>query len=411
MRYGLEPLTVGYDWEMAVLKRTGENIDGKEAERLADELRQDVPWAATGTDLELIESRIGPHTSFSTLLDESVRFERKLRAALKGRGWDLLCSGARPFEREPVGAHIHVGTTRDARTATRVQNGMAAYVAPLAALMANSPVYRGRSGAFKSYRVAAFAEHCSTPQTIAAPGLSQILFAWGTDVCAKIGASSTVELRVGDSVSSTRLMCEIVALVAGLMHHVAEHDDGLPPSEDAFSDMMLNRWRAAMYGLEAVFRSGGEDVPVQSVLTEALARAQDGMKRIGAALEDLGLVRAMIEKRQTQADFQLVVFSMEGRDPHRFARAMANIQRDPRAFERYLRAAPALTEREPEDAAALVLARVEVETPYPVLLRGTPLAPAHLDALLERLVEDGVVREGRNRLGVRTYTRIGLASA
>jgi gamma-glutamyl:cysteine ligase YbdK (ATP-grasp superfamily) len=411
MRYGLEPLTVGYDWEMAVLKGTGENISGKEAERLADELRHGFPWAATGTDLELIESRIGPHTRFSSLLDESVRFDLELRKALRSRRWDLLRSGARPFEREPVGAHIHIGTTRDAGTATRVQNGMAAFVAPLAALMANSPVYRGRSGEFKSYRVAAFAEYCSTPQTLAAPGLSQVLYMWSTDVCAKLGASSTVELRVGDSVSSTRLMCEIVALTAGLMHHVAEHDEGRPPSEAAYSDMMLNRWQAARHGLQAVFRADGVGVPVQSVLTEALARAQDGMKRIGVVPDDLRLVRAMIEKRQTQADFQLAVFSLEGGDPHRFTRAMANIQRDPGAFERYLRAAPALGDRRPDEPADVVLARIEIETPYPVILRATPLAATHLDSLLGRLVEKGVVREGRNRLGVRTYTRIGLTAA
>jgi len=233
---------------------------------------------------------------------------------------------------------------------------------------------------------------------------------WSTDVCAKLGASSTVELRVGDSVSSPRLMCEIAALVAGLMHHVAENDDGQPPSETAYSDMMLNRWQAARHGLQAVFRADGRRAPVQSVLTEALARAQDGMKRIGVVPGDLGLVRTMIEKRQTQADFQLAVFSLEGGDPHRFTRAMANIQRDPRAFERYLGAAPALGERRPDEPADIVLARIEIETPYPVILRATPLAATHLDSLLGQLVENGAVREGRNRLGVRTYTRIGLTA-
>jgi gamma-glutamyl:cysteine ligase YbdK (ATP-grasp superfamily) len=406
MGHGFEPLTVGYDWEMAVVKETGENLDEKEAERLADELRERVPWAATGTDLELIESRLGPFRSFGELSENTGRFERYLRKALKERGWSLLRSGARPIEREPIGAHIHVGTVRDWSAAARVQNGMAAYVAPFVALTANSPVYRNRSGRFKSYRVASFAEYCSLPQTIASPGATQPT--WGIDVCLKLALSSTVEMRVGDGVTSARLMCELVALVAGLMHHVAEHDDGLPPSDEAYAEMMLNRWRAAKHGLTAVFKVGGLDVPAQSVLTEALAVAQDGMRRIQASPDDLVLIREMVRKRQTQADFQLAVFDAEGRDPHRFTRSLANIQRDERAFERYLTAAPPLDDVTQDDPVADLLSGIEVETPYTLLLRGTPFAPAELDRRLADLVREGRVIEGRTRLGVRTYTRIDL---
>jgi len=406
MGYGFQPLTVGYDWEMAVLKETGENLDEKEADRLADELRQRVPWALTGTDLELIESRMPPLRDFEELLSKSERFESTLRKVLANRGWSLLRAGARPFEREPIGAHIHVGTVRDWDVAARVQNGMAAYVAPLVALMANSPVYRNRSGSFKTYRVASFAEFCSIPQTIASPGATQP--SWGGDVCIKLISGSTVELRCGDGVTSTRLMCELVALTAGLMHHVAEHDDGSPPDDATYADMMLNRWRAAKRGLAAVFRAGGSDVPAQRMLTDMLEVAQDGMKRIHASVDDLATVRLMIAKRQTQADFQLAVFEVEGRDPHRFARSLANVQRDPGAFERYLKGAPALDEAPLDDPVADLVQGIEVETPYTALLRGTPFAPADLDRVLAELVGAGTVTEGRTRFGVRTYTRADL---
>jgi gamma-glutamyl:cysteine ligase YbdK (ATP-grasp superfamily) len=407
MRYGFEPLTVGYDWEMAVVKDTGENLDEKEADSLADELRARVPWAATGTDLELIESRLGPFGRFGDLVERSERFDGHLRTALAGRGWSLLRSGTRPFEREPIGSHIHVGTVRDWDAAARAQNGMAAFVAPFVALSANSPVYRGRSGRYKSYRVASFAEYCSLPQTIASPGATQPT--WGTDVCLKLAISATVELRVCDGATSTRLMCELVALAAGVMHHAAEHGDGRPPSDEAYADLMLNRWRAARHGLAASFRVGGEDVPARTVLTGMLEVAQDGMKRIHAGVDDLRVVREMIEKRQTQADFQLAVFENEGRDPYRFTRALANVQRDGRAFERYLRTAPPLADAPADDPAADLLADIGVETPFTVLLRGTPMAPAVLDRVLAGYVRGGEVIEGRTRLGVRTYTRAGLA--
>lgn len=402
----LEPLTVGYDWEMAVLKKTAENVTEEDVTWLSDELRRRLPWGKTGTDLELVESRIGPVRSFAELLAKSERFELELRRALALHGWILLRSGARPFEREPVGAHIHVGTVRDWTAAIRIQNGMARYVPPLAALLANSPIYRRRAGDYKSYRVASFAEWCSAPQAIVDPSFSRP--DWGGDVSTKLALGSTVELRVGDGVGSTRLMCEVVALVAGLMYYVAEREADRRLSEQDYHTIMVNRWRAAKYGLQAVLTWNGEEVPAQTVLTSMVELAEDGMELLGASCADLRIVRTMLRKRQTQADFQLAVFAKERGDAHRFTRTMANIQRDPSAFEKYLRRAPVLPVVSPADYPERLLSGIEVETPYPLLLRQTPLAPAALDALLERFVREGRLLEGRSNLGIRLYSRTEL---
>jgi len=409
MRGTIEPLTVGYDWEMAILKKTGENVTEDDVTWLADELRRRLPWGQPGTDLELIESRIGALGSFTELLDRSERFDRELRRVLKEKEWVLLRAGARPFEREPVGAHIHVGTIRDWTAAIRIQNAMARYVAPLAALMANSPIYRQRAGEYKSYRVASYAEWCSRPQPIVDPSFSQP--DWGGDVCTKLALGSTVELRVGDGVSSTRLMCEIVALVAGLMYHVAEHELDTPLSAEGYDAIMVNRWRAAKYGLQAVLTWGGEEVPVQTLLTSMVDLAEDGMSLLGASRKDLRIVRTMLRKRQTQADFQLAVFAKERGDAHRMTRTMANIQRDPLAFEKYLRRAGTLEVLRPADYTLDILSAIEVETPYPILLRQTTLAPAALDGILDRFVRDGKLLVSRSGLGNRLYTRTELAEA
>ncbi len=406
MSRALEPLTVGYDWEMAVLKRTGENVGSDEVEALADQLRGRMPWSQVGTDLELIESRVGSARSFRELLDRSRRFEREFRRTVEKHGWSILRSGTRPFEREPVGAHVHVGTLRDSEAAFRIQIGMAPYVAPLAALMANSPIYRGRTGEYKSYRVASFAEWCSTPYSIVEPAFAQI--DWGGDVCPKIAWGSTVELRVGDGVSSTRLMCEAATLAAGLMYHVVERCEGTELSEDDYDALLVNRWRAAKHGLQATFRWRGDEVTAQRVLTEMVVLAEDGMALLGAGPDDLRVVRSMIEKRQTQADFQLAVYAKERGDAHRFTRTFANIQRDPGAFEKYLEMAPALPALPPADYEKDLMSCIEVETPYTVLVRTTPLSPALLDRLLARFVDSGYVTLSRSQLGVRLYTRTDL---
>lgn len=409
MTHYIEPLTVGYDWEMAVLKRTGENVTEEDVTWLSDELRRRLPWGQTGTDLELIESRVGALRSFDDLLAKSERFDQELRRVLREKEWVLLRAGTRPFEREPVGAHIHVGTIRDWTAAIRIQNAMARYVPPFAALMANSPVYRRRAGEYKSYRVASFAEWCSAPQAIVDPSFSQP--EWGGDVCTKLAWGSTVELRVGDGVGSTRLMCEVVALVAGLMYHVAEHELDKRLSQEGYDAIMVNRWRAAKHGLQAVLTWDGREEPVQTVLTSMVELAEDGMKLLGASRKDLRVVRTMLRKRQTQADFQLAVFAKERGDAHRMTRTMANIQRDRSAFEKYLRRARTLKVETPADYGEDILSAIEVETPYPLLLRRTTLAPAALDGILDRFVRDGRLLVSRSSLGIRLYTRTELAGA
>lgn len=410
MKSTLEPLTVGYDWEMAVLTKTGENADQRDVESVADEMRSRIAWAQTGTDMELLESRIGAISSFDELLTKSEAFESQLRKVLRTRGYLLFRAGARPFEREPIGSHIHVGSLCDWASAVRIQNAMVPYVAPLAALTANSPVYRSRSGLYKSYRVASFAESCSRPQQVVVPELSQP--SWGEDVCVRLAWGPTVELRACDGASSTRLMCEVAVLTAGLMYHLSRHTDrsGDGVSRDAFLAAMTNRWRASKYGLQAKFIHDGVDgVPAERLLTDAVEMAQDGMKLMGATSDDLVLVREMLKKRQTQADFQLAVFARERGDAHRLQLALANIQRDPRAFETYLKKAPALPILEPAPYQDELLSFVEIETPYSDILRASPLGPAQLSAMLSRLVSEGRLESGRDERQERIYTRCELA--
>jgi hypothetical protein len=201
-------------------------------------------------------------------------------------------------------------------------------------------------------------------------------------------------------------MCEVAILVAGLMYHLSQFPDQGEGevAYDEFMAMMLNRWRASKYGLQATFVWKGEEVPAERMLTQMVEMAHDGMKLMGASSADLRTVRRMIQKRQTQADFQIVVFSKERGDAHRFQRTMANIQRDSRAFEKYLASAPVLPTIEPPSYEDELLSVIEVETPFSNILRASPLGPAQLSDMLARLVEEGRLSVGRSRHHERVYT-------
>ena len=190
---------------------------------------------------------------------------------------------------------------------------------------------------------------------------------------------------------------------------MAESGDEHGPSVQEYRSILDNRWRAAKHGLQAVFEWEGTDVPVDALLTSMVGLAQDGMRQLGASVGDLRVVRSMLKKRQTQADFQLAVFAKERGDAHRYTRTMANIQRDPAAFEKYLRRAPALAAVGLGDHSEELLSAIEVETPYPALVRRTPLSPVQLDAVLRQFVEEGKLFESRSDMGVRLYTRADAA--
>jgi hypothetical protein len=233
---------------------------------------------------------------------------------------------------------------------------------------------------------------------------------WGEDVCNKMTwGGATVELRVCDSCMSTRLMCELVALTAGLMWHVAENEPPFTPTREQYDEIMDNRWRAARHGLQATLLVDGAEVPVDVLLTRMVGLAEDGMRAFGVSSGDLGTLEAMVAKRQTQADFALAVFETERRDAHRFTRSMANIQRDPSAFERYLKRVPELPSVTSDGCERELLEFIGKETPYPLILRGTPLAPARLDEVLDAYVEEGVLVEGRSEMGSRFFTRAEFA--
>ncbi len=398
---------MGYDWEMALLQETMESAGEKEITRLANDLRTLLPWSRVGIDLDLLEARLGIIKNWDELLERNQTFLRQAKKVAGKRNYLILPLGARPTEEMPIGSHIHVGTVYDYPAATALTNQMMKYVPCFVALMCNSPLSRFQVGGYKSLRVAHNAEWCSTPQRLQHPRFARP--SWGEDTSVKLPSKPTIELRCGDSTSDPRLMCECTIFTAGVMYGLSRNLErkSLEYDPDEFFWNSVNRWRAAKYGLQAIFRWEGKEVPVTDVLKEMLNLAEEGINLLGAEVGDLITIAQMIEKRQTQADFVLTIFELE-KDPHRLLRALATIFQDEEAFRKYLDRAPVLPLVEPMDIKDHILSKITVEITLHDLSLFSPLSPWDLDRVLDELERDGLIEVKYDPIWGKMYTRKDL---
>jgi len=399
------PLTVGYDWEMAVLQETMESAGEKEIVRLANELRTLLPWSRVGIDLDLLEARLGIIRDWQELLDKNRSFFREAKKLAGRKNYLIFPLGARPTEQMPIGSHIHVGSVYDYPAAVVLANQMTRYVPCFVALMCNSPLSRFEVGEYKSYRVAHDAEWCSSPQPLHHPRFARP--SWGEDTSVKIPFKPTIELRCGDSTSDPRLMCECTVLAAGVMYGLSHNlkVNSFECDPDEFFWNSVNRWRAAKYGLQATFHWDGEEKPVTEILKEMLNLAAEGLNLLGAEIKDLTTIAKMIEKRQTQADFILTLYELD-KDPHRLLRTIATIFQDKEAFGKYLDMAPILPPVAPMDIRDHILSKIAIGSRIGELSFFSPLAPWDLDRVLEELERDGLIEVQYDPIWGRMYSRL-----
>jgi len=399
------PLTVGYDWEMAVLQETMESAGEKEIVRLANELRTLLPWSRVGIDLDLLEARLGIIRDWQELLDKNRSFFREAKKLAGRKNYLIFPLGARPTEQMPIGSHIHVGSVYDYPAAVVLANQMTKYVPCFVALMCNSPLSRFEVGEYKSYRVAHDAEWCSSPQPLHHPRFARP--SWGEDTSVKIPFKPTIELRCGDSTSDPRLMCECTVLAAGVMYGLSHNlkVNSFECDPDEFFWNSVNRWRAAKYGLQATFHWDGGEKPVTEILKEMLNLAAEGLNLLGAEIKDLTTIAKMIEKRQTQADFILTLYELD-KDPHRLLRTIATIFQDEEAFGKYLDMAPILPPVAPMDIRDHILSKIAIGSRIGELSFFSPLAPWDLDRVLEELERDGLIEVQYDPIWGRMYSRL-----
>ncbi len=382
------PLTVGYDWEMAVLKNTTESAGEEEIKKIADEIRARIPWARVGMDIDLLELRMEIISDWKEFKEKNEIVVDMAKKIAKRKGYTILPIGARPTEQMPIGSHIHIGTISDFTCATRVANAMVKYIPCLVALSCNSPFSRFDIGEFKSYRMAYDAERCSFPTEMRIPRLAR--GGWGEDVQVRLPAKPTIEIRCLDSSTSIRLMEEYVAFLAGLLYGIGKETRKETIKVDAVKWYYINRFRATKDGLQSVFHWNDDEIPVTDIFDEMLLMAQEGMKVFGASIEELGLIRKMIKKKQTQADFLLMLSELE-KNPLCLLRNIMNVFSKDDPFSKYLKKSRKLSAKKPPSIENFILSHITKEVPYYNLYLLTPLPPFHLNKILQKLEKQGKV--------------------
>lgn len=400
-----KPLTAGYDWEMAILKKTTQSIGTEKIIELANQIRNKIPWAQVGMDIDLLELRMGAISSWQEFKEKNRILLDNIKQVSHKRNLTILPVGARPTEQMPIGAHIHIGTITDFTEAIKTSNAMVKYIPCFVALGCNSPFSRFDMGEFKSYRIIYNAERCSYPNEIRIPELARAT--WGEDVSVKLPLKPTIEIRCIDSCSDFDLLEELVALLSGLLYGLSKQKYRIKEMRDVMKWQPINRFWAAKYGLQATMKWDGEDRPVTEIFPEIFTIAREGMKIFGSAPEDLTIINKMLKKSQTQADFLIKLTKLDS-DPASLLRTMMNILTEEDFFKYYLKKAKKLSPKKSPSIEEFILSKITKDVPYLNIYICTPLSPFHLNKVLTKLEKENKITSRISPYEGKLYSRTDI---
>jgi glutamate---cysteine ligase / carboxylate-amine ligase len=252
-------------------------------------------------------------------------FERQ-RITARDRYRNLVDQMQYVARRELIfGMHIHVAVD-DPETAIQVVNGLIVHVAPLLALSANSPFWRGEPTGLSSIRqmvFAAFPRSGLPPRFRNYHDYAEVIgqlektgciadythIWWDVRLHAKLG---TVEIRICDAVTRVEEAVSIAAYCQALVKHLCEmveRGEEVPSYHRILTTE--NKWLAARYGLEAPIMdlaTGRRNrVPIAQVVRRTLKEIEPHARELGSERELEGI--RDILGRGNGADRQLRVFN------------------------------------------------------------------------------------------------------
>lgn len=337
--------------------------------------RVDSVLAGAGGDLaghvapELMQSSIGVATSTCATAGDLATELRRLRAGLVAaahdRGLRLGVAGTHPFSlfesqritprehyrtlveqlqyiarRELVfGLHVHVAVSSP-DLALRVADGLAAELAPLLALSASSPFWRGEATGLASSRrmvvvslprsgvmphFADYAEFAAVVGQLERTGCiaDATQLWWDIRPNPRLG---TVEIRICDAVTDSDDAVAIAAYCQTAVKALAErYDQGQPLPAHHRVLTGENVWLAARHGLEAPvidLATGRRNrVPIAQLIRRSLRELEGHARELGCERELAGI--GAILGRGNGSDRQLRVFAAN-RDIVEVARELAD---------------------------------------------------------------------------------------
>jgi hypothetical protein len=343
-------------------------------------------------DWNTLEFAMGINHSFDQLWNRVRTVTDRAAQRVRDFDLDLFPAGAHPVEEMFNAAHVHVGTIHDEIAGIHLENELMKYAPAFGALAANSPVWHGQRGEYKSYRIQHRAHGCTRPSSVRDPLLYQ--FTWGADAGTMRRGAPTLEVRITDCASSRRFLAELATFIAAYLHYrgtrVEEHR--LSPCE--YRDCMTNRWTAARHGMQATFRWEGVARPVAELLDQMLDECGAELEALGTRRSDFRVLTEMIEKRVCQADFVLDLASRYP-DPYCLASVYAKLARHWDVFEGYLEATPTLDPVPAPDEEGILAEHLSLIGEGTHFYRSREVMhypPPVADEIVERMVQQGAVR-------------------
>ena len=236
------------------------------------------------------------------------------------------------------GMHVHVAVD-DPEKAVQVVNGLLPHLAPLLAMSASSPFWRGEPTGLSSSRQMVFsafprsgppprfrdyADYASVVGQLERSGCiaDYTHIWWDIRLHPRLG---TIEIRICDAVTRVEDAVAIAAYCQALVKQLSErHDAG----EDIPSYHRIltseNKWLAARYGLEApvmdLETASRNRVPVARLVRRTVADLRPHARELGSERELEGVLEIL--GRGSSSDRQLRVYNAN-RDIVEVARAIA----------------------------------------------------------------------------------------
>jgi glutamate---cysteine ligase / carboxylate-amine ligase len=237
------------------------------------------------------------------------------------------------------GMHVHVAVD-DPEKAIQVVNGLLPHIAPLLALSASSPFWRGEATGLASSRQMVFS---AFPRSGPPPRFRD--YADYADVVGQLERSGciadythiwwdirlhprlgTIEIRICDAVTRVDDAVAIAAYCQALVKQLCEqHERGeeIPSFHRILTSE--NKWLAARYGLEAPVMDLGSGrrnrVPIARLVRWTLADIEPHARELGSERELEGILEILA--RGNSADAQLRIFNAN-RDIAEVSRGIAD---------------------------------------------------------------------------------------
>ena len=266
-------------------------------------------------------------------------FERQ-RITAKDRYHALIDQMQYVARRELIfGMHVHVAVD-DPEKAVQVVNGLLPHLAPLLAMSASSPFWRGEPTGLASSRQMVFsafprsgppprfrdyADYASVVGQLERSGCiaDYTHIWWDIRLHPRLG---TIEIRICDAVTRVEDAVAIAAYCQALVKQLSErHDAGeeIPSYHRILTSE--NKWLAARYGLEApvmdLATAGRNRVPIARLIRRTVGELRPHARELGSERELEGVLEIL--GRGSSSDRQLQVFNAN-RDVVEVARAIAS---------------------------------------------------------------------------------------